>query len=123
MIIEEYDESLFISRFEDYKRVVTNENPSGNFSYKGLRCLFEYLDNAFEEENPYKLDVIALCCEYSEYKDLNEYLKDYNLVTDKNEYLEDNLGYLEAIENEINEQTTLIKFGDDLDEGFIIQQY
>ena len=77
MIIEEIDESLFISRFEDYKRVTTPENV-GNFSYKGLRNLFEYLDESSDEENPIKLDVIALCCEFSEYKDLEEYLKDYS---------------------------------------------
>lgn len=123
MIIEEYDESLFISRFEDYKRVVTAENPNANFSYRGLRALFEYLDESYEEENPYVLDVIALCCEYSEYSCLEEYKKDYKLITDREEYIEDEDGYKEAIEQEIRDTTTLIKFGDNLDEGFIIQQY
>ena len=75
MIIEEIDESLFISRFEDYKRV-KKDNQNGNFSYKGLRALFEYLDEA--NEDPYKLDVLSLCCEFSEYEDLNEYLRDYS---------------------------------------------
>ncbi len=123
MIIEEYDESLFISRFEDYKRVETSENPNGNFSYKGLRALFNYLDEIADEENPYKLDVIALCCEYSEYKNLNEYKKDYNLVTDKQEYILDDEGYKEAIEQEINDTTTLIKIGEDINDGFIILQF
>lgn len=123
MIIEEYDESLFISRFEDYKRVETSENPNGNFSYKGLRALFEYLNEAYDEENPLKLDVISLCCSYSEYKNLEEYKKDYEIMTDKAEYEENEDGYKEAIEEEINNNTTLIKFSDDIDEGFIIQQY
>ena len=65
MIIEEYDESLFISRFEDYNRVETAENPNGNFSYKGLMHLFNYLEENADEENPYKLDVVSLCCEFS----------------------------------------------------------
>lgn len=125
MIIEEYDESLFISRFEDYKRVETSENPNGNFSYKGLRFLFEYLDESYEEENPLKLDVISLCCDFSEYKDLKEYLKDYS------EQHNDTINamgltkesFKEHIEEEITDKTTLIKFDDDLDEGFIIQQY
>ena len=123
MIIEEYDESLFISRFEDYKRVETTKNPNGNFSYKGLRFLFEYLDELGDEENPIKLDVISLCCDYSEYKNLKVYLNDYDILTDKEEYALDEEGYKEAIENEISDRTTLIKMSDDLNEGFIIGQY
>ena len=121
MIIEEYDENLFISRFEDYKRVETLENPNGNFSYKGLRCLFEYLDETYDEENPLKLDVIALCCDFSEYKDLGEYLKDYRQPTQQEEETDEE--FKARIEEELNDNTTLIKFGDDLNEGFIIQQY
>lgn len=131
MIIEEYDESLFISRFEDYKRVETPENPNGNFSYKGLRALFNYLDETTEEENPYKLDVIALCCEYSEYKNIEEYLKDYlnqhdeqnfNKINDET-IKETDEEFKARIEEEINDKTTLIKFEEDLNEGFIIGQY
>ena len=123
MIIEEYDESLFISRFEDYKRVETPENPNGNFTYKGLRALFEYLDDAFDDGTPYKLDVISLCCEFSEYKNLKEYLNDYNSVYSKKEDFDNEEEYQKAIENEISEKTTLIKFDDDLNEGFIIGQF
>jgi len=122
MIIEEYDESLFISRFEDYKRVETIENPNGNFSYKGLRALFEYLDDAFDEENPLKLDIISLCCDFSEYKNGTEYLNDYSTELKKEDFkeLEE---FWEAVESEINDKTTLIKIGDDLNEGFIISQF
>ncbi len=123
MIIEEYDESLFISRFEDYKRVETAENPNGNFSYKGLRALFNYLDAAYDEENPLKLDVIALCCDFSEYKNLNEYLNDYDNQHEKKTEKETDDEFKTRIEEEINDKTTLIKFSDDLDEGFIIGQY
>ena len=126
MIIEEYDERLFISRFEDYKRVVTDENKNGNFSYKGLRFLFEYLDETYDEENPLKLDVISLCCDFSEYKDLNEYLKDYYRQHEETEFKgegEDTDDFKTRMEEEINDNTTLIKFGEDLDEGFIIGSY
>jgi hypothetical protein len=122
-IIEEYDESLFISRFEDYKRVETEENLNGNFSYKGLRHLFNYLDDLSEDTGEdIKLDVIGLCCEYSEYKNLDEYLNDYSTELKKDDFeVEDD--YLKAVEEEISEKTTLIKFEDDLNEGFIIQQF
>ena len=122
MIIEEYDESLFISRFEDYKRVVTLKNKNGNFSYRGLRALFSYLDESYDEENPLKLDVISLCCDFSEYDNLEEYLKDFS---SQHEEIEDETEdeYKERIGEEINDNTTLIKFGEDLDEGFIIANY
>lgn len=134
MIIEEYDESLFIQRFENMRRVETSENPNGNFSYKGLRVLFEYLDELGDEENPIKLDVISLCCDYSEYKNLEVYLNDYSeqhttikeitgkdKIEDLNE--EENTELNAYIENEINDTTTLIKLGDNLNEGFIIGTY
>ncbi len=139
MIIEEIDESLFISRFEDFKRVETPENPNGNFSYKGLRALFNYLDETGDEENSMKLDVIALCCEFSEYADLDEYLKDYYTKEEINEKWEKVINDLDkhgeeideetteefkrVLEDEINDNTSLIKLGDDLDEGFIIRNY
>ena len=134
MIIEIYDESLFISRFEDYKRVATSENSNGNFTYRGLRALFQYLEDLYDEENPLKLDVISLCCDFSEYKDLEEYLKDYSEqhtslkeITGKEnikDFNDEEMTEFKAyIENEISEKTSLIKFEDDLNEGFIIQQY
>ena len=121
MIIEEYDESLFIQRFENMRRVETEENPNGNFSYKGLIALFGYLDESFDKEKPYKLDVVSLCCEYSEYRNIEEYLKDYPTDLKKDDY-EDLNDYKEAVETEINDDGTLIKFEDDLDEGFIVNQ-
>lgn len=122
MIIEEYDESLFISRFEDYKRVETKDNPNGNFSYKGLRALFEYLDETYDEENPLKLDVISLCCDFSEYKNQTEFLNDYSTELKKDDF-KDIEDFWDAVEEEINDKTTLIKFGEDLNEGFIIAQF
>ena len=123
MIIEEYDESLFISRFEDYGRVITSENKNGNFTYKGLRCLFDYLDEISDDENPYKLDVICLCGDYLEYRDIEEYLKDYSDGEEEKTEDEDEDEYKERIEEKINGETTLIKIGDDLDDGFIIGAY
>lgn len=60
MIIETLDESLFIRRFEDYNR-------TDNFSYPALRVLFNYLHDLSEDiGEPMELDVIAICCDYSE---------------------------------------------------------
>ena len=52
-----------------------------NFSYDGLVALYDYLDD-FEEDTDeeIELDVIAFCCDYSEYKDLEEYKKNYSSI-------------------------------------------
>ena len=60
-------EGMFIDSFKQ------NEQRKNNFSYDGLRALYDYLEqyeNDIGEE--LEFDLIALCCEYSEYKDLKE---------------------------------------------------
>ena len=78
------------------------------FSYKGLDALFDYFEMLEEDtDQQIELDVIAICCEYSEYENLKDFQDNYG---DEYESLED-------IEN----NTTLIKIEDE--EGFIIQQF
>jgi len=87
---------------EAFKRIRPN-----NFSYEGLKALFEWfeeLENDTGEEM--ELDVIAICCEFTEYENLKQYNDEYN-----NE--------CEEID-EIADDTTLIKIDN---ERFIIQQY
>ena len=78
-----------------------------NFSYEGLKALFEYLEE-YEDDTgeELELDVIALCCEYMEYDSLKEYNEDYGT-----EYGEI---------DDIQDDTTLIKIDDN---SFIIQQH
>lgn len=139
-IYEIMDESLFISRFEDFKRVDKEDGKGGNFTYKGLRHLFEYLDDLSEETGEdIEFDCIALCCDYSEYN-FDEFLNERYTTEDLNKKIREILDldeddktdqmtdeqretFKEAIEEEINDNTTLIKFSDDLDDGFIIQNY
>ena len=43
-----------------------------NFTYEGLECLYNYLiDFEQDTDTEIELDVIALCCDYSEYKNLD----------------------------------------------------
>ena len=79
-----------------------------NFSYDGLKALFEYLEE-FEDGTgeEVELDVIALCCEYAEYDSLNEYNDDYGTKYDEIDLIQDD--------------TTLIKI--EGTERFIIQQH
>ena len=60
-LYEEYDYSLFESRFRDYNRYEA-------FGYLGLKALFEYLESLAEDTGtPIKVDVIGLCCDFSVY--------------------------------------------------------
>lgn len=78
-----------------------------NFTYEGKKALFEYLEQYEEDlDTEIELDVISLCCEYTEYEDLSAFCRDYG---DKYETLED-------IEN----STQVIRIDDD---RFIIQQF
>jgi hypothetical protein len=78
------------------------------FSYEGLIALFDYLEMLEDDiGEPIELDVISLCCEYSEYENLKEFQDDYG----------DEYETLESIYN----RTALIQVEDT--ERFIIQQF
>ena len=91
----------------DFRTAFQSIRPD-NFSYEGLEAMYnwliEYEEGTGEEQ---ELDVIALCCDFSEYKDLEAFQEDYS-ITDYDS--------IEDIEN----QTTVIRFGDD---SFIIQAF
>ena len=62
-------------QFEDAFKSIRPDN----FSYEGLKALYDYLED-YEDSTgeQIELDVIALCCDYSEYKDLKEFQEDYS---------------------------------------------
>ena len=94
--INEYD---FIDAFKGMRE--------DNFSYDGLVALYEELEMVENDiGKPIELDVIALCCEFAEYNNLEEFQADYS---------ED----YETIED-IQNATTVIMIDDD---SFIIQQF
>lgn len=50
----------------DFRREFAQCRPD-NFSYEGLSLLFEYIEDLERDSGEeYELDVIALCCEWSE---------------------------------------------------------
>jgi len=96
-------QTIGFSQFTDAFRDMGREE---NFTYEGKRALFDYLES-FEEDTgeEIELDVIALCCEYSEYENLAE--------------LQENYTDIENVE-ELEGHTTVIKIDD---ERFIIQDF
>lgn len=71
-IVKTFNENDFINEFKAYNRM-------DNFSYKGLRILFESLEQtAIDCQVNIEMDVIALCCEYSE-DTLADIINNYNI--------------------------------------------
>ncbi|MCK5017517.1 MAG: hypothetical protein KAS32_10660 [Candidatus Peribacteraceae bacterium] len=79
-----------------------------NFSYDGLGALFDYLEE-YEESNDTitELDVIAFCCEFTEYENIAEFHENY----DKEDYPD---------MTSINNATAVIKIHGTM---FIIQDF
>ena len=99
-IIKTIDLYDFIRAFSDYNR-------ANNFSYEGLGALFEWLDElSADTDTPYELDVISLCCEFTEYSDLSEIRANYSSTE------------IESIED-LRDHTSVIEF----DGGIIIQDF
>ena len=68
-MIYEINKTEFIEAFSkwhggDYKN---------NFSYEGLDAMYDY----FDEIEEYELDMVGICCNYSEYENLAEIQEQY----------------------------------------------
>jgi hypothetical protein len=91
--------------FSQFHDAFWDHNRLDNFSYEGLKALFEWLEELDDScGTETELDVVALCCEFSEYADLEEIQGNYDTI----ESLDD-----------LRDHTTVITF----DSGIIIQDF
>jgi len=81
-----------------------------NFTYAGLNALFEYLEE-YEDSTSEEvaLDIIALCCEYTEYEGIDDFNKTYNTDYENS--------------SDITETEVVPVDNSDLDDSFIIQGF
>jgi len=95
-----------ITQYE-FTQAFINMNPSDTFTYQGLIALFNYFEE-YEKSKGEQIEfnVIGICCEYTEYKNLVEFQACYS-----NEY--------ETIDD-IENATQVIRIDD---ESFIIQTF
>lgn len=112
------DFPLFVDAFRRMGR-------EDNFSYEALEALFDFIGN-YEEEtgDRFELDVVGLCCDFTEYVTAVEAASDYGFTTElEAEDFEDVEGFEEAKESEAREwldyRTLVIGF----DGGLIIQNF
>ena len=92
----------------DFREAFHKAGRGDQFTYDGLTALFEYIEDYEEgigEET--ELDVIGLCCDYTEYESIEEFWLDY----DQEDYPD-----IDAIMNET--QVIMID-----EESFIIAQF
>lgn len=109
-----------ISKY-DFERAFIDMGRENNFSYAGRNALFDYLEE-YEESTgeEIELDVIALCCEFTEYENVAEFVAAYDdsyVMWEDEETGE--IDYEATLDN-IRDRTTVI----DIDgESFIVQDF
>lgn len=115
MIIQTVDEQRFVNEFADMGR-------ADNFSVEARKALFEYHNDLSDDTGqPFELDIIAICCDWSEY-DLQDALNDYSHLLDSDSITEcdgDEEALLDYIEEVLNEETFVIR----LDNTLLIQAF
>lgn len=91
----------------DFRRAFTDYDRADQFSYEGLGALFDWLSEMANDcTESYELDVIGLCCGFTEYSDFSEIYDNYSNTN------------IENIED-LRDYTTVIEF----DGGIIIQDF
>lgn len=104
MLVKKVYFNDFLEEFEKYGR----EN---QFSYEGKKALFDYLNELSDDiGEPIELDVIGICCDFTEYSSLEEFADAYGYT----------VGYDVDSIDDIDYYTTVIKIDD---ESFIIQDF
>tara|TARA_R110000803_G_scaffold70237_1_gene133019 strand:- start:365 stop:661 length:297 start_codon:yes stop_codon:yes gene_type:complete len=56
--------------FTDFTKAFYDHDRGTQFTYDGLRALFGYLEDLEDDIGEMELDVISLCCDYTEYEGL-----------------------------------------------------
>ena len=130
---------------DDFIRAFDDMDRSDNFTIEGRKALFDWIEQMDEDcDHETTLDVISLCCEFTEYKDLTEFRSDYPLALNYYFYIDmqdkvelnraarDEIfatkypyGYTkaelnQAARDEISDTTVLIPIND---KSFIIQNF
>ena len=98
-----------VTRFDFVDWFRGSDTYKRNFSYDGLNSLFDYFEE-LEEDMGQEIDFdpIAICCEFSEYENLNEIKENYSSVEINN--IDDLRYHTEVIEIEDNDRLIIKDF-------------
>ena len=93
----------------DFRDAFQRMNRGNNFTYDGLGALYDFIEEMDAgSDTESELDVIACCCEFTEYENLEEFHQAYDKADCET---------LEGVEN----HTVVIRI--DGSDGFIIQAF
>ena len=94
--------------FYDFERAFVSDTYQDHFTYEGKKALFDYLEE-YEDSTgeQIELDVVGLCCDYTEY---------YNLEDFQAAYGQDEYPDIDVIQD----STSVIMINE---ESFIIQNF
>jgi len=96
----------------DFVRAFTEMDRENNFSEEGRIALFDFL----EEVDPNsELDVIAICCDFTEYANVEDLKADYSHLLEDEEFEDD-----DEVLDFFRDETVLIELSGG---GVIIQQF
>lgn len=85
--------------FYSFQQAFSRMGREDQFSYVGLNLLFDYLENlADDTDEPIELDVISICCDYTEYT-LQEIVDVLGVEIDSEDQIEVN-EIIDVIESE-----------------------
>ena len=100
-------QTINVSDFRDAFRACGRKD---QFSYEGLTALYDYLE---EVDPDFDLDVIALCCDYSE-DTAEDIAKNYGIEVDSLDELQD------AVRAHLEENTSIVA---ETASGFLYAQF
>ncbi len=97
----------------DFRQAFSDYNREENFSYEAQTALFDYLEQ-FEDDcgEEIELDIIGLCCDYSEYESAIDAATEYGFKFDGDPDNDEALDFL-------RENTSVIEFNS----GIVIQSF
>jgi hypothetical protein len=100
MIYQTVNKPQFIDSFKSW------DTYSNNFSYEGLELLYDWI---IESDENIELDVVALCCGFTE-SDVATIIQDYNLPQDAS--FNDALEYIQdkSLVVGVTEQKTIVYY-------------
>jgi len=74
----------------DFVRAFTEMNRESNFSEEGRIALFDFLTELESDTgSEIELDVISICCDFTEYSNLNELKQEYSHLLEDEEFEDD----------------------------------
>jgi len=97
--------------FSDFCDAFVSANRDDSFSYEGKKALFDYFEELERDcGEEIELDVIAFCCEYSEYESVQEVMDQYQIIkADLGlELVHDDDEVIEALEEYLRDRTQVV---------------